>query len=188
MPLSHFSKVFAIADMKFYKMTADNPGSATSYATSIDVPGAKRMRVSGTVETKTLRGDNMPLDADSVLQDVKVEAEAAKWHLDILAAMLGLTVTDTGTTPAQIATLSMTGATPINFGKFKLASASASSDAVGGNATFTLAKCVLSKFPDIGMVEEDYVTMAWEAQVFPCLGTGQKWLDLAFNETAVVLT
>lgn len=187
MPLSHFSKVFATADAKYYPMTLDNAGAAVTYATAIDVPGIKRVTISGTIDSKTLRGDNGPMDADAVLTEVKVTCEHAKLHLDILAHMLGLTVADSGTTPNQIAALSLTGAAPVKFGRFKLGAVSASSDAVGGNASFTVAKAVLSSFPDIGTVEEDYATVSWEAMAYPCLGTGQKWLDIAFNETAVAL-
>lgn len=188
MPLSHVSKVFAVTDAKIAFLTSDLPGATPVYGTSLDIPGVQSFKISGNVDNKVLRGDNAPLDSDTVMQDMEVEVSNAKLSLDVLAGLLGLTTTDSGTTPAQIASMAMTGVVPIKFGRFKLSGVSASADPVAGNVSIILAKCVLSKFPDLGFAEEDYQMATWSARCFPTLGTGQKWLDIAINETAVVLT
>ncbi len=191
MPLQHFTKVFAVTDAKLAQVTADAPGAATAYAASIDLPGIKSFKVTGTVDTKQLRGDNVVLDADSVLTELKVAVEHAKLSIDALAAMGIGAVTDTGTTPAQRAALSMTGpqgVAPFRARPFKLSAVSATADPVNGNVDYVLSKCVLSKFPDLGLAEEDYQTASFEVSTFPCLGTGFKWFDLGLNETALALT
>jgi hypothetical protein len=185
-PVTHFSKVFAVKDAKIAVMSTDIAGSAPTYGTSYDVPGIKSVEVSGDIETKYLRGDNGPLDADAVLGNVAVKFENAKIHLDILAAILGGTVTDAGTTPNQTATWDLTQTSkPVPF---KLSAVSASADPIAGNISMIWWKCILSKFPDMGLAEEDYKTIAAEAACSPTLGTGLKIMSTAINETAVVLT
>lgn len=186
MPVTHFTKVFAVKDAKIAVMTADVAGSAPTYGTSYDVPGIKSVIVSGDIETKYLRGDNGPMDADSVLGNVTVAFEHAKIHLDILAAILGGSVTDSGTTPNQKAVWDLTASS--KPAPFKLSAVSASADPVAGNVDMVFWKCVLSSFPDMGLAEEDYQTIAGEAACSPTLGTGTKIMSVGINETALVLT
>lgn len=186
MPLSHVTKVFAVTDCKLYKVTADPAGGSTTYGPAIDVPGIKSIEISGDVESKQLRGDNSLLDSDTVLTNVSAKIEHAKLSLDALAMMLGQTVTDTGTTPNQVAGLDIIGggfAGQTKFAPFKLTGVSASADPVGGNVLFTLHKAVLASFPDMGLAEEDYQTISADLNAMPLLSTG-KWLSVAINETA----
>lgn len=180
MPLSHFSKVFAVKDAKVSPLTADPSGGSPTYGASIDVPGIKSVTVSGSVETKTLRGDNTLLDADSVLTDVTVAFEYAKLSLDILAATLGGAVVDGGTTPDQTADWELTSESkPLPF-KFEAVSASA--DTIGGDVLIALHKVILSSFPELGMAEEDYKTAPLEGNSMPLLSTG-KWLTVSLRES-----
>jgi hypothetical protein len=181
MPLSHVSKIYAVTDCKIAKLTADPAGGTATYATAVDLPGVKSLAISGSIENKTLRGDNTLLDSDSTLTEVTGTIEHAKISLDVLAAQLGLTVADAGTTPNQTSTLDMTNtAKPAAF---KVTAISATSDSVGGNVLYTLHKCILSGFPDLGLAEEDYQGFSFEFQCVPLLANG-KWLTLSLNETA----
>ncbi len=186
MAISHFSKVFAVSDAKVAEMLTDPDGGTATYDTSIDVPGIKNVKVSGDIITKDLRGDNGPMDSDAVLGNVTIAVDHAKVSLDVLAMMFGDTVSETGTTPDQIASwdLSLTSKpTP-----FKLSAVSATSDIVGGNISYVFHKVVLSKFPDLGLVEEDYAIVSFEAKCSPTLATGRKIMSVASNETALALT
>lgn len=186
MPVSHVTKVFAVSDAKLAKLLTDPAGGAATYATSIDIPGIKSFKIGGDVESKSLRGDNTLLDSDAVLTNVTVEVEQAKMSLDELAMFMGMTVTDSGTTPNQVATLDLTaGGKPAPF---KLSGVSASADAVAGNVSIILHKCILSGFPEFGLAEEDYQTVSFKANAMPLLATGNKWMSVAHNETALVLT
>lgn len=186
MPISHFTKVFAVTDAKVAKLTADPSGGSATYAASIDIPGIKSIKISGDVENKKLRGDNALLDSDSVITNVTAEVEQAKMSLDEVAMFMGMTVVDSGTTPNQVANMDLTGG-----GKpapFKLSGVSATADVIGGNVSIILHKCVLSSFPEFGLAEEDYQTVSFKADAMPLLATGNKWLSIAHNETALVLT
>lgn len=188
MPLTHVTKVFAVTDCKLYKLTSDPSGGTAVYAAGIDVPGIKSVKISGDVESKQLRGDNTLLDSDTVLTNITAEIENAKLSLDALAMMLTGTVADSGVTPNQKASLDIMGgsATPTKFAPFKLSAVSATSDVIGGNVDFTLHKCVLASFPDLGLAEEDYQTTSAKFNAMPLLANG-KWLSIGLNETSLVL-
>lgn len=184
MALTHISKVFAVKDCKIRVITADPEGGATTVGTSIDVPGIKKVKISGSVESKNLRGDNTLLDSDSVLTGIEVELEHAKLSLDVLAALHGSTVTDTGVTPAQIAEWELvSGDKPVPF---ELEAVSASADPIGGDVRFMLRKVVLSSFPDLGLEEEDYQTHSVKGNSMPRLSDG-KWIAVGIRETAAAI-
>lgn len=185
MPLSHYSKVFAVQDCKLSALTADPSGGSPTYSTSIDVPGIKSVEITGDIDTKELRGDNQLLDTDSVLKNVKVKLANAKLSLDAQALILGGTVTDTGTTPSQIASWDLLGTNTL--GVFKLEAVSVSADTVGGNVKFTVWKCRPGSVPNMGLAEEDYQIPELELMASPLLSNG-KWLTAAFYETKAVLS
>lgn len=181
MALKHFSKVFAVRDAKIQPLTQDEEGAAPTYGTAIDVPGIKSVTVSGDVETKQLRGDNKQLDADSTLTNVNVEFEYAKLSLDIIAAALTSTITDSGVTPAQKSQLDILGA--VKFAPFKFEAVSVGADPLNGDVFVTLWKVVLSSFPELGMSEEDYKTNPLSGSASPLLSTDQ-WISTGIRETA----
>lgn len=183
MPLIHFTKWFAVSDAKISLVTADVSGSATTYGTSIDVPGVKGIELSGDMEVKELRGDNTLLDKDAVLKNLNIKVEHAKLSFDLLP-MVGMTVADSGVTPNQKVTASLVaGARPKPF-KFEAATPTGGVDILGGDGHLVLYKCIAGSFPDFGHAEEDYQTVSFEAESMPTLGTGLKWLDIVLNETA----
>lgn len=183
MPLSHISKVFAVTDCKVRPLTADPSGGSPTYGVAIDVPGIKSVAITGSVETKSLRGDNTLLDADSTLTEVSVSIEYAKLSLDVLAAILGGTVVDSGTTPAQKSSWDLTSTSKPR--PFLLEAVSATADTIGGNIGFCLWKVVLSSFPELGLAEEDYKTGTLQGSAMPLLSNG-KWFTPTLYETAAV--
>ena len=182
MPLSHVTKVFAVTDCKVRPLLTDPASGSPTYGSPIDVPGIKSVAITGTVETKRLRGDNTLLDADSVLTEVNVAIEYAKLSLDFHAALLGGTVTDSSTTPTQTASWDLTSSSkPLPF---LLEAVSATADTIGGNVGFVLWKVSLSSFPELGLAEEDYRTHSMEGAAMPLISNG-KWLTPTLYETAV---
>lgn len=185
MALSHVSKVFAVKDAKIAKITADPSGGTTTLSTSVDVPGIKTVTIGGDITTSELRGDNTRLDYSAVLSGVSVDFEYAKLSLDALAVLLGPTVADSGTTPNQISTLSVTNSSTLNYFQFQALAAGA--DTVGGDVMITIYKAILSDFPEMGFEEEDYKTFKTAAQALPRLSDG-KWFDVSLRETTAALT
>lgn len=184
MPLQRFTKWFAVEDAKIATMTADPAGGAAAYGTLLDVPGIKEVGLTGTVATKALRGDNTLQDQNSILEDLSISVVHAKISLDVLAAILGYTVTDAGVTPNQTVTADLTAAGAL-IQPFYLEAKTPSGgvDVIGGDGHMVFWKCVLSSFPETGFAEEDYRTVSFEAAVVPRVSDG-KWHRIRMNETA----
>lgn len=185
MALKHFSKVFAVHDAAVSPLLTDPEGGTPTYGDSIDVPGIKSVTLTGTMETKTLRGDNKQLDRTSVLTELNVELEYAKMSLDILAAGLALTVSDSGTTPSQVATVDILGSST-NPAPFKFEAVTTGVDTIGGDLLLTVWNASFSSFPELGMAEEDYKTSPLSLATTPLLST-DKWLTVSLRETAALL-
>lgn len=188
MPISHFSKVYAVDDAKIAPMTADPSGGTTTYGSLVDVPGIKAVTLSGTVNTKSLRGDNTLLDSRSVLESLTLAVENAKMSLDVLPIILDGATVDSGTTPNMAATFDLLGSdsAPPYF-KFEAKTPADGADTIGGDLHIVLFKCTLAGLPDLGFAEEDYKTVGFSATCSPQLGTANRWLRIVLNETAAAI-
>ncbi|MFJ6143120.1 phage tail protein [Streptomyces anulatus] len=186
MPISRVTKLYAVEDCKIFPLLSDPSGGVPAYGEGIDVPGIKSMEISGDVEVKELRGDNGLLDSDSSISNVTVSYPHAKLSLDVLKALVSSTVTDSGTTPAQVSKWSLKqGAKPLPY-KIVGKTPTSGGDVVGGDVYFTLFKCIMSSFPGIGLAEEDYRTIENEARAVPLISTGE-WVDVEIHETAAAI-
>jgi hypothetical protein len=183
--LSHITKVFAAKQARISALLTDPAGGVCTYSASIDVPGLKNVKVSGTVATVDLRGSNTYLDSDTVLQNIMVEIDYAKLSFDVLNVMLGGTITDTGTTPNQTTVWPL--GNPPTFGYFKLEARAAAVDVPTGDLHIDFAKVKLADFPQLGLVEENYQTMNLKCKAVPPIGTSV-WLTVTENETAAVIS
>lgn len=187
MPLSRVTKLYSVQDCKISPLTADPAGGTATYGTAIDVPGIQTMQISGSMETKTLRGDNVKLASNSALTDISVQVTNAKLSLDVLTAILGGAVTDSGTTPSQVSTWDLSS-DDANLPPFKLEGVTPPNgvDVVGGDLHWVLHKCTLSAFPDLGFAQEDFRVVSFTASADPLNSTG-KWITAVLNETAVAI-
>lgn len=186
MPISHFSKLYAVEDAKIAAVTADPSGGTTTYGTGVDVPGIKSVTIGGDVSTNELRGDNRLLDANSSLTSITLEFEYAKLSLDALDILVGGTVTDAGSLAAETATWSLLSTDTLGYFKFEAKTPTAGVDEVAGDAHIVLYKCMLTGFPEFGMAEEDYQTFTVSAIAVGRLSDA-KWIDVVFNETAAAI-
>lgn len=187
MPISRVTKVYAIQDAKIAVLTADPAAGSPTYGALIDVPGIKTFEISGDVEVKTLRGDNTKLATNSAITNIQVAITHAKLSLDVLVAILGGTVTESGTTPAQKSVWGLTGSNA-TMPPFKLEGVTPPNgvDIVGGDMHVVMHKLSLSAFPDLGFAEEDYRIASFTADADPLL-SNNKWIDIVLNETAAAI-
>jgi hypothetical protein len=174
------TKVYAIQHAQIASLLTDAAGAAPTYGEWLDVPGIKSLKISGSMETKALRGDNRLIDSQSVLTGLTASFEHAKLSLILLQVMLGGSAPAADTLPyAGMGWQLPTSAFPRSFG---LRAISAASDTPGGAVAFNMARCSLSKFPEIGAAEEDYQTVSAEININPPVGTGD-WLGITIVDT-----
>lgn len=186
MPLSPVTKLYAVEDCKISKITADPAGGTTTYGTAIDVPGIKEVGIGGDISSVELRGDNTLLDSNSTFTKGTVSISHAKLSTAVLAVILGGTVTDSGTTPNQTSSYVRSNTESLNYFKIEAKTPAGGADAVTGDVHFILHKCILTSFPDIGLAEEDYKIVSFEATAMPLISNGD-WIEIVNNETAVAI-
>ena len=182
MALAHFSNVYGITDCKVAPITADTSGG-TTYGALVDVPGVKSMEISGTVNTKRNRGDNKLLAVRSLIESMQASVPYAELSLDLLAAIAGGSVTDTGSTPNQKATYAQLGANTPKY--FKLEAKTDAMDFISGDGHILLYKCMMTAFPTFGLAEEDFAGYQLTAEAMP--RGDDKFFDIVFNETAAAI-
>lgn len=187
MAISRVTQLYSVQDAKISPLTSDPSGGPAVYGAAIDVPGIQEMSISGEIEVKTLRGDNTKLATNSAITNIQVAVTHAKVSLDVLAAILGGAVTDSGTGAAEVSTwdLSNDDATMPPF-KLEGVTPPNGTDIVGGDLHWILHKVKLSAFPDLGFANEDFRIVSFTADADPLLANG-KWLTAVINETATAI-
>jgi hypothetical protein len=184
--LVHYSKSFGVKEMKVAKLLTDPTGAPpATYGTSIPLVGSQKMSLTGVINSKFLRGDNMLLDADAVWDSLTATVDYAKISLDAMSVFYSTATVDSGTTPNQLATLGMKNTDVLQY--FKLEGRSASADPIAGDFLFSLWKCKLASFPTLGLMEEDYQRAALTVNLMPRLADNL-WISAVIRETAAALT
>jgi hypothetical protein len=189
MPLGTTTRLYGVNDGKVYKLTSDVSGSAPVYATGVDVPGIKSVDTKLEMETKTLRGDNTLLAADSVFKGITGSVKYARHSFDVWGALTTAAAAPTGTTPNMKQTFTLTQSDLPAFAKFE--GQSKQTDYIGGDVHVLLWKLMPGTMP-LGFNEEDYMEQSFDFTSVPLLGTpaggsAQSWLTIVGNETVVAV-
>lgn len=184
MAVSHVTKVFAVTDMKIRPVLTDPEGGAMTYGAAVDVPGAKSLTITVAVNSQELRGDNTQLDYDSVIGAMSGSLEFAKLSLDVLSTITDALVVDSGVTPNEQSSWSLDKDTKLAY--FSVEAVSASADPIGGDVIYTVAKCMPSSLPEMGLVEEGYKTSTLAFNFVHPIGTDSTF-DVAIRETAAAI-
>lgn len=190
MALGHTTRVFGVNDMAVHTLTSDVAGTAPGYGTKVDVVGVKSLETTLATDIKQLRGDNTLLAADSVLKDVSGKLNYAKQNFDVWPALLSALTTDSGTTPNQVTTFTLTQTTLTQY--FKVEGQSKQVDYVGGDVHVIIYKCIPGNMLT-GFMEEDYRAQGNDFTAVPLIGTisggpANAWITILANETAVAIT
>jgi hypothetical protein len=189
MALGHTTKKYGVNDAKIHKLSTDVAATAPTYAAAVDVPGVKSLKTTLSVDTKTLRGDNTLLSADSVLSEISGTVEYARFSFDIWTALTNALATDAGTTPNQTVTMAISQSTLPAFAKVE--AQTLQTDYVGGDVHIIFWKAMPGSMP-VGLEEEDYDIQSFDFMAVPTIGTpasnpANAWLTYVANETLVAV-
>jgi hypothetical protein len=189
MALGHTTKMYGVNDAALHKLTTDPAGAPPTYGSKVDVPGVKSMKATLAMDTKTLRGDNTLLSADSVLKEISGTLEYARHSFDLWTALTSATATDAGSTPNQTVTMTITQSTLPAFAL--LEAQTLQTDYVGGDVHIKAWKCMPGSMP-LGYAEEDYEIQSFDFTAVPVIGTpagtpANAWLTFVANETAAAI-
>jgi hypothetical protein len=182
----HFSRVLSVDDCKVYKLLTE-PGTgvgAATYATGVDAPGIRNIKWVPTFNSKELRGDNQVLDTDVIPGVLTGSMEVAKIHQDLLAIWWGGTQADSGVTPNQVSSFTLTGGQLPAY--FKLEAQCRTTDFPLGDVHFVLYKVKIVTGPEMNMTDSDYGLQALTFKAVQPRSTDPS-ARLTFNETQVAV-
>lgn len=182
MAISHDTKVYGVEDCKIAVLLTDPAAGTATYGTLIDVPGIKTVEITGTVDSKSLRGDNQLLDQNSTVTDISVAISHAKLSLDVLEAITGGTTTDSGSGTDEVAEFELLGTDSLAYFKLEAITPTGGADQVGGAVHFVLPKLMIDSFPSVGHAEEDYRIVSFSAKASPRISDSQ-WILTRILET-----
>lgn len=181
MTVSPVSKLYSTEDCKVAALTSDVTGYAV-YGTAIDVPGIRQVTMTPQIESKSLRGDNRELDADSTLVAVELSIEHAKINFDALEVFLGGTWTGGASTGTYVQ--SDSGSLP--YFQIGWRTPTSGGDDVGGDVQFRVFKAKITAYT-LGTAFEDYQILSATARGVYRLAD-DKLFDATVNATAAAIS
>lgn len=185
MPLSNITKVFAVNDAAIAQLSTDSSGAPT-YGTLFDCPGIKKVGLDFDLKNVELRGDNKRLDSSTIVIGCKLTFDHAKLSFDVINAILGSTITTSGTTPSQVTKITGKSVDVVPYFFFGAKTPTAGVDISTGDIHLQLPKLKIDKYA-LGFAEEDYQIFSGEASGMFTISNDTLW-QLALHETAAAIT
>ena len=160
MPLAtHGELPYSVEDAKVYPYSAGIPGTAK------DVPGIRRVEMDAQIEEAEHRGDNRILAVAASISSFDLTIEVGQLNLDAMAAMSGGFVETTGTTPAQIRTLTRKSTDVV--ADFQLKAKTTSKTIDGGATWLTFPRCQWVGGPSYAMEDNEFAVAEITARAVP---------------------
>lgn len=168
------------------KLTPYTDAGATTLGTALDLPNSRTFSFSEAEEFTELRGDDKVVTTRGKGAQVEWDLEAGGLSLDILKALAGGTITETGTTPAQKRTFTkkVTDARP-----FFQIEGQAISDS-GGDMHCVLPRCRVTGNIEGEFSDGNFFLTSGSGVALPSLVTGEEdtLYEFVQNETAVAIS
>jgi hypothetical protein len=187
MPLPHETPVFSVDNAAITPLLTDPVGGTATYGTKINFPGIREAGFNPDLMSKELFGDNYIIARAGKVRQVKTKIGVAKMNLDILAAILGGAVTDTGTTPNMVATYNLLGTDKLKYFKleYRVLGVELPSAAGGGDLHVVYWKCMIEATSQDAKME-DFTLPTFDVCAIPRLADS-KMVAMVANETAIAL-
>jgi hypothetical protein len=170
---------YGLRDIEITPINADG-----SYGSPVELNAEQTLSGQLVVSNAELRG------ADKVVTSVTM-IDRADWSLDegglpleAMEAMLGGTLTTSGTTPNEKKTLSFAGGG--SFPYFKLEGRALTPDP-GGDFHMVLYRCQVTSPPQWQMQDQNFLVSSISGVALPDPNNDDKIFDVVSNETAVAL-
>lgn len=187
MPLVHETSVFSVDNAAITPLLTDPVGGSATYGVKVNFPGIREAGFSPDLLKKELFGDNFIIARAAKARQVQSKIGVAKMNLDILAALLGGTVTDAGVTPNQTTTYNLLGSDKAKYFKleYRVLGVELPGAAGGGDLHVVFWKCLIEgTSADAKM--EDFAMPTFDVAAIPRL-SDLKLAAVVENETAAAI-
>lgn len=188
MAASHSAITFDVKDCKVYTITADASGSATTFGSGVDVPGIQEVSLEPNFITNELKGDGgVVLAKKGKIDRMNFSCTYSELSLDVLAILLGQTVTDSGSGTSETAEMPIDD-TSLPYFKvaFLLDDLQTSGDSLA-TVVVSLQKCQLTGGSLVSGSTDSFNSPTFTAEAIKPAGTPVRFGDLSFAETAATL-
>lgn len=167
--------------MRDIKITPITNLITEALGTAIDLPAARTMSFSEAESFTVLRGDDKDITTRGSGASVNWELEGGGYKPTAVKAIYGGTITDSGTTPAQISKLRKLATDARPFFK---AEGQAMSD-TGGDVHVVLFRCRATGDFDGEFADGQWFLTSASGQAFPSVAAGSvdALYDIIYNET-----
>lgn len=183
--LPRYTSIFSIDNASITPLLTDPIGGTATYGTKIDVPGIRSATFDPEILAKELFGDNAVQGRAAKARQLMSKVEAARVSLDILAVLMGGTVTDAGVTPAQTTTYNLLGSSAGSYFKleYRVLGVELPGAAAGGDLHVVFWKCKITS-AGLPTKMEEFAPLSFDVAAIARLADS-KLVSLIENETAV---
>lgn len=184
MVAAHTTVTFDVHDCAVAPMLTDISGSAPTYGPWIDVPGIAQVGLDPEFVTAELKGDARTLARKGKTSSFTLSATYSVLSLDVMKAIFGGTITDTGTADAESSRYRLLGNNSLPY--FKMAFAI--QDLSSGLATMhvVLPKSQVTGGSIFDQSTDEFGQRSFQVSGIPTLGE-DVLLDVTLFETATNL-
>lgn len=117
MAAGHDTILYDVHDCKVYALLTDGVGASPTYGAAVDVPGIAKAALDPNLVTASLKGDATTIARRGRVDSWKGSLLYGKLALDVLAVVLGGSVTDAGAGSAETATWDSLGPAALPYFK-----------------------------------------------------------------------
>jgi hypothetical protein len=188
MTVSQSAITFDVKDCKVYALTADVASSATTYGSAIDVPGIQEVSLEPNFITNELKGDGgVVLAKKGKIDRLNFSCTYSELSLDVLAVLLGQTITAAGAGDAETASMPIDD-TSLPYFKvaFLIDDLQTSGDALA-TVVVTIQKAQLTGGSLVSGSTDSFNSPTFTAEGIKPAGTPVRFGQLSFAETAETL-
>lgn len=186
MALAHSTITYDVSDCKVYPLLSDSVAASPTYGAAVDVPGIQTASLDPNIVSQELKGDASVIDTRAKIESFKVSLAHAKTSLDVMAAIIGGSVVDAGTTPNQTATFSLGAGISLPY--FKVSFLISDADTGIGGIVVTLMKCKISGGKWLDQGTDKYGSPSYDCTAVQPLYAATKALSIVEYETAPTLS
>ena len=180
---------FDVKDCKVYPLTADLSSGATTFGTAVDVPGLQDVSLEPNFITSELKGDGgVVLAKKGKIDRLNFSCTYSELSLDVLAVLLGQTVTGAGSSGTYTATMPIDDSSlPYFMVAFLLDDLQHSTGDEPATVVATLQKCQLTGGSLVSGSTDSFSNPTFSAEAILPYGTPVQIGDIEIAETAATL-
>jgi hypothetical protein len=177
----HETTVYDVCDVKVYKLLSDSTAASPTYGPAVDLPLVSQLGLDLGITSAELKGDCKTGARVARLDKLTGSFQNGKMALDVLAAIIGGTVTDAGTGSNEVADWKVIA--PLSLPYFRLIATIEDVDEGLGQLQLWLPKCKVTGGTLFGQQTDQFGTPSMQFDAIPPYHPATPLIDVFLYET-----